>query len=180
MADRDIGEEMNGPNPVLTYYYGNEKVAGLGSAVYSMLLQQMMSHDTEKQEQEAQRLNEIAQEVEHERIRPAIEALRYTPVDPGMVRLASVAAYAGVDMAKRAGIIGGTIGALAKSPTARKAIGLGAIAGGGVLAAKAINKVPQELGREAGPQSWNSGRFGYNPAFGVNQYGQPQAGTPLM
>jgi hypothetical protein len=171
---------MRGPNPVLTYYYGNEKVAGLGAAAYDMLVQQMLSHDDAKQEQEAARLNAIAQEMEQERMRPAVEALRYTPVDAGMMRLASVAALAGVDMAKRAGIIGSAAGALVKSPTARKVVGLGALAGGGVLAAKAINAIPQELGREAGPQTFGSGRLGYSPPMGVNAYGVPQAGTPLF
>jgi hypothetical protein len=171
---------MRGPNPVLTSYYGNEKVAGLGAAAYSVLVQQVLQHDSAKQEQEAARLNEIAQELEGERIRPALDALRHTVVDSGMTRLASIAALAGVDMAKRAGIIGGVAGALVKSPTARKVVGLGALAGGGLLAAKAINKAPQELGRESGPQAFGGGRFGYTPAMGVNSYGVPQAGTPLM
>jgi hypothetical protein len=79
-------------------------------------------------------------------------------------------------MAKRAGIVG----AVVRNPTARKALGGAALVGGGLLAAKAIKTIPQELGREAGPRTFGSARFGFNPAFGVNQYGQPQAGTPLI
>jgi hypothetical protein len=159
-----------------TEYLYVQKHAGLAGAAYQLLQSEVLQHDDAKQEQQAAILNEIARELEEERIRPAVEALRHTPVHAGMERLASVAALAGVDMAKRAGIIGGVLG----SPLARKAIGGAAVVGGGLLAAKAINKVPQELGREAGPRTFGSGRFGFNPAFGVNAYGQPQVGTPLV
>jgi hypothetical protein len=163
-----------------TEYMYLQKRAGLGTAAYQLLQSEVLQHDDEKQEQQAAMLNEIARELEEERIRPAVEALRHTPVHAGMERLASVAAHAGADMAKKAGIVGSVVGGLAKSPTARKVVGGAALVGGGLLAAKAINKVPQELGREAGPRTFGSGRFGFNPAFGVNAYGQPQVGTPLV
>jgi hypothetical protein len=103
----------------------------------------------------------------------ASEAAR---VPEGMVRLASIAAQAGVELAKKAGILG----AVATSPLARKALGVGAIVGGGVLAAKGISKAHQIMGEEASPQTFGSGRFGMKLPYGVNQYGQPQVGTPLM
>ena len=202
---------MSGPNPVLTHYYGNEKCAGLAAAAYQVLQSEMLSRDNEKQEQQAAILNEIAHELEEERIHQAIGALQHSSVrhvnlpggrgpsagdvggyslgseidsplfdKEGMKRLASVAALTGVDMAKKAGIVGSIAGGLVKSPLARKAVGGAALVGTGLLAAKAINRVPQELGRQAGPRTFGSGRFGFNPAFGVNEYGQPQAGTPLL
>jgi hypothetical protein len=125
---------MNGPNPVLMHYYGNEEIY---------------------------------------RKKLAAEAAR---MPEEMVRLASIAACAGADMAKKAGIIG----AVAGSPLARKALGVAAIGGAGLLAAKGIRKTQQVMGAESGPQTFGSGRFGVNPAFGVNAYGQAQTGTPLV
>lgn len=97
-------------------------------------------------------------------------------VPEGMVRLASIAAQTGVELAKKAGIIG----TVATSPLARKALGVGAVVGGGLLAAKGISKAHQIMGEEASPQTFGSGRFGVKLPYGVNQYGQPQVGTPLM
>jgi hypothetical protein len=103
----------------------------------------------------------------------AAEAAR---VPEEMVRLASIMAQAGADMAKKAGIIG----AVATSPLARKALTVGAIGGAGLLAVKGIRKTQQAMGSESGPQTFGPGRFGFNPAFGVNEYGQAQSGTPLV
>ncbi len=132
---------MNGPNPVLMHYYGND-------GLYKKKL--------------------------------ARDALR---VPEDMVRLASIAAGAGADLAKSAGI--GSlamkgVGALVKSPTARNLAGGAALLGGGLLAAKAIKKVPEVMGREATPKVYGGGPFGYNPPNAVNEYGVPQAGTPLV
>jgi hypothetical protein len=101
-------------------------------------------------------------------------------VPEGMVRLASIVAQAGVDLAKKAGIVGTVAGGLIKSPLARKAVTVGAIGGAGLLAAKGIRKTQQVMGSESGPQTFGPGRFGFNPAFGVNEYGQAAPGTPLV
>lgn len=132
---------MNGPNPVLMHYYGNEE-----------LYKEKLARDA-----------------------------LHVPGD--MVRLASIVAGAGADLAKSAGIGGLAMkgmGALVKSPTARGLAGGAAILGGGMLAAKAIKKVPEVIGSESGPKSFGGGRFSYQPPNAVNEYGIPQAGTPLV
>lgn len=97
-----------------------------------------------------------------------------------MTSLASIAAQTGADMAKRAGIVGGALKGLVKSPTARGVVAGGALLGGGLLAAKAMKAVPDAMERESGPRRFGPGRFGYNPPMGINSYGQPQSNTPLM
>jgi hypothetical protein len=101
-------------------------------------------------------------------------------VPEDMISLASIAAQAGADMAKSAGIVGSVVGGLVKSPLARKAVGAGALIGGGMLAAKAIKTVPKMLGGETRPQSFGSGHLSYNPAGTINSYGQPDVGSPVV
>jgi hypothetical protein len=129
---------MNGPNPVLMHYYGNEEL-------YK-------------------------------------EKLAREQLPEDMVRLASIAAHIGADLAKSAGIGGLAlkgVGALAKSPTARGVLGGGALVGGGLLAAKAMKKVPEVMGQESGAKTFGSGRFGYNPPGAVNEYGVAAPGSPI-
>jgi len=59
-----------------------------------------------------------------------------------------------------------------------KALALGAVAGGGYLGLKGLNKGLGVMSREAGPQSWGSPET--QLPMGVNQYGNPQLGSPLM
>lgn len=59
-----------------------------------------------------------------------------------------------------------------------KALALGAVAGGGYLGLKGLNKGLGWASREAPPQSWGSSET--QLPMGVNQYGVPQSGTPLM
>lgn len=126
--------------------------------------------------------------------------------DEGMVRTAAIAAQVGADMAKEAGLGGfvdfmkGVAPAM-KSPAAAgglldksKALlngklGLGwkgnlalagAAAGGLALGNRGINKTTQAMGAESeGPATYGGGRHGAQLSYGVNQYGQPQLGTPL-
>jgi hypothetical protein len=101
-------------------------------------------------------------------------------VPEDMRSLASIAAYAGADLAKSAGIVGSVVGGLAKSPLARKVVGAGALIGGGLLAAKAIKTVPKMLGSETAPKPFGSGHLAYNPAGSINSYGQPDVGSPVV
>lgn len=148
-------------------------------------------------------------------------------MDEGMVRMASIAARAGADMAKEAGLGGfadfmksiapalkgagqtaaTAAGSLAKAPGVASAAGgaggllskgkdllggkmglgwkgnlalTGLAAGGLMLGNKGIQKATQVMGEEAGgPAVYGAGRHGYQLPMGVNQYGQPQLGTPL-
>ena len=184
-------------------------------------------NDAAKQQAQAAAMNEMGRELELLRIDRAALLLRGTPVprfanpsmpfrdvpggridnsqwqhdyDDGTVRLASIAAGAGSDMAKQAGF---NMAGFAKtiSEGASKAVGaikgvpgmlkgglgwkgnlaLGA-AGVGTLALghKAVSGARNVAGAElAGPTTYGGGRFGTQIPMGVNEYGQPQLGTPL-
>ena len=72
----------------------------------------------------------------------------------------------------------GVAGFVAKHPGA--VLGAGVL-GAGALGAKAINTGVGALGQEPnGPATFGGGRFGTQLAYGTNQYGQPQLGTPLL
>lgn len=161
------------------------------------------------------------------------DAQWYRDLDDGSVRLASVAACAGADLAKEAGLgnftgfmknIGGALTGLAAQGKSAVGGGLQAISGAGAKAMDAVsgksfmqnasfgdklkgrfgmgikgnlamaglaagglfagNKLLQgasrTMGSEAsGPTTYGGGQHGFQPANAVNEYGQPQAGTPL-
>ena len=108
---------------------------------------------------------------------------------PFDMRLASIAAGAGADLAKEAGI--GDF--MAAASTAKKWLsgGMGlkknlALAAGGVgasmLAAKGVGAAAREMGRPPqGPATYGGSvrGVGYELPFGTNQYGVPQVGTQL-
>lgn len=126
----------------------------------------------------------------------SLDSLEYTPLPySSMVRLASVAAQVGEDMAKKAGIgdfaagvgklLGGAKGATQSSGFLNQAAkGLGslkfklpaaaAVAGAGYLGYKGLKGVGNFMSQEAGPANWGAGP---RLAYGVNQYGQPQVGS---
>ena len=59
-------------------------------------------------------------------------------------------------------------------------IALAGVAAGGLYAGnKALQKGTQAMGTEAGPATYGAGSHGSQLPMGVNQYGQPQLGTPL-
>jgi hypothetical protein len=69
----------------------------------------------------------------------------------------------------------------ATSPLGRKALGWGAVLGGGYLALKGVNAGLNTMSRPAPTQTYGGGGFGgYQVPMGVNQYGYPQAGTSLV
>lgn len=131
---------------------------------------------------------------------PAAEALRHTDVPEEMIRLAAVGVDIGAELAKTAGFsltpmadIGKKALEATKSlgqqgvQAAKKTMGhVGLAVGAGTLAAGAlgaygVNKGVQALGQPApGPATFGGGRFGQQLAYGVNNYGQPQLGTPLL
>ncbi len=196
-----------------------EKQAGLPSLLERLVGGSMAfgraAHNAQQNDRAAQQavqMNEMLRELELARVDQAGSLLRFTPVprfappdippgwDEGMVRLASIAARAGADMAKEGGFDPTTfakgIGALSKTkaaPLAGKAknmltgglgwktnLALGGLAAGGLyLGNKALQKGTQVMNEESGPAVYGGGRFGNQLAFGVNQYGQPQLGTPL-
>lgn len=62
-----------------------------------------------------------------------------------------------------------------------KALGWGAMLGGGYLALKGVNAGLNAMSRPAPPQQYGGGGFGgYQVPLGVNQYGYPQGGTSLV
>ena len=234
------------PNAALMQHYGTESVFLEKKAGAASLLERLAGgamgvglwhHNAQslaKQQQQAEQMNEMLRELELARVDQAGQTLRFTPVprfapsfvppgwDQGMVRLASVAAQAGADMAKEAGLGGfsdfmksmvpalegagqkltsafntaapqlgqASSGLLSKGKEmlgGRLGLGLkgnlalaGIAAGGLALGSKGIQKATQTMGEEAGgPAVYGAGRHGYQLSYGVNQYGQPQLGTPL-
>lgn len=115
--------------------------------------------------------------------------------DAGMTRLASIAAAAGADLAKEAGVgvpsgnlvsraSGALKGKLGLGWKGQALLGAGAI-GAGVLATKGGQKLQRYAAKEPeGPAVFGmgkpSGNIGYQIPMGVNQYGQPEVGTPLF
>jgi len=200
---------MQEPNTLLTRAYGNEdvyqaKLAGedyfeplvMGLLNYGLGEHRQAVHA--EQTRQAQMVNEEARRVEHEKFRPAEEALQYTPVPySAMTRLASVADGIGRDMAKQAGIgdfangigklLGGAQGAAKATGFLQKAgltsglkwkipLALGAL-GAGSLAAKGFKSGLNYLSQEPQPAQWGTGP---RLANGVNQYGQPQVGSSFQ
>lgn len=197
---------MNGPNPVLMHYYGNEElyqkklsgaaerlsakflakvppslegVAAKGPAPSKArkLVEGLLNSESDALfHHDAHGSMDLEEGLTHLNTRAPLRKRKQAAVPEGMVRLASIVAQTGVDMAKKAGIVG----AIATSPLTRKALTVGAIGGAGLLAVKGLRKTQQAMGAESGPQTFGPGRFGFNPAFGVNSYGQAAPGTPLV
>jgi hypothetical protein len=178
-----------------------EKVAGtapllarLGMALLNYKLVEDGRTDDAKQRVEDELRQEARLELERAQMGQATQALKHTPVpgDEGMTRLASIAADIGRDFAKKAGVapIAGDLLARGKQmltgglgAKANLALAGGAIAAG-TLATKGLQGASRVMAREpAGPAVFGMGRpsatAGYQIPFGVNQYGQPQAGTSL-
>ena len=219
---------MNTPIPSLMKLYNTEDVflaktadvepllARLGMSILNYELAKSNQTADNTQKEETALHQEAAREHEQARMQPASESLRHTEAprlipagshlppgwDEGTVRLASVAAQIGADMAKVGGIGTGLLGDAAadaaehfgpkllrgagklvkaipyKGQIAMGAAGLGALA----LGNKAIHAGTRALGQEApsAPVYGTPTRgVGYSLPFGVNQYGQPQVGAPL-
>ena len=81
---------------------------------------------------------------------------------------------AGAAVSKGSGMMEGLLGKSWKA----KALGYGALAGGGYLGLKGLNKGLGWMNRPAPEQSWGAPET--QLPMGVNSYGQPQLGTPLM
>jgi hypothetical protein len=183
---------MNGPRADLLRRYGTEDVlreknAGAGSLIERMgilllneaLLASNRADDVVTQEEhdaqyEGRREHALA------KLEPALHALQHTDV-PQMERLASAGMAIGVDLAKIAGmgrLAAGAVGFAVKHPGLVAGAG---VLGAGALGAKAINTGVGALGQEPkGPATFGGSRYGTQLANGVNQYGQPQLGTPLL
>lgn len=166
--------------------------------------------DDEEREREHTQEYEGRRERALEQVAPAVHALRHTDVpDDSTVRLASVARVVGTELAKHAGLnLSSVAGIGKKALEAGKSVGSGVagvakkipgagvagfvakhpgavlgagVLGAGALGAKAINTGVGLLGQEPkGPATFGGGRIGTQLAYGVNQYGQPQLGTPLL
>jgi hypothetical protein len=183
---------MNGPRADLLSRYGTEEVlreknAGAGSLIERMgilllneaLLASNHADDVVVQE-EHDRQYEGRREHALAKLEPALHALQHTDV-PQMERLASVGVKMGTDLAKIAGM-GSLVAGAGRFAMKHPGLVAGAgVLGAGALGAKAINTGVQALGQEPkGPATFGGGRFGTQLANGVNQYGQPQLGTPLL
>lgn len=191
---------MNAPNALLVAAYQNEdvhaeKLAGvpplarrIGTAIlnYEMAkgLQRSMRNATEESKMRHQLIGELV----HQNMLQAEENLQYTPVPySSMIRLASIAADAGRDMAKEAGIGGdlvggalkavmGTAGKIEKAMPWKAKIPLAlAGLGAGVAAVKGGKAALNYMNQESGPKAYGAGGPQLN--YGVNQYGQPQVGS---
>jgi hypothetical protein len=215
---------MNCPNSFLMKCYGTEdvfleKTAGevpLLARLAAGLFNAELAHSNQKGDQrarlEAALQEEAARELELAKIREASAPLNgYRDDrgvgsargsmdqaifrDPGMVRLASIAAGAGADLGKEAGIGTGAVPAasnlLAQGKKwlggglglkANLALGAAGV-GGTILASKAMHAGTRAMAKEPTTPSYGMGHsvrgVGYALPFGVNQYGQPQVGTPL-
>lgn len=97
---------------------------------------------------------------------------------PLPMRAAASAAAPTAQQAAKPGLMRSALGAAA-SPMGRKVLGYGALLGGGYLALKGVNAGLGALSRPA-PAQQNWGAPGTQLPMGVNQYGQPQPGSPLM
>ena len=223
---------MTTPNAALMRRYGTEEVflqktagaVSLAERVAGGLLAYGRTAtnkaDDQKTRAQAETMNEMLRELELLKVDTAAQLLRGTPVprfqrpgappayDEGMVTLASVAAVAGAELAKEAGL--GNFASFAQTLTnAAKGLGGGAGGAGALLSKgknfltggmglktnlalgaaglgavylgnKGLQKATQAMGSEAsGPATYGGGRLGYQLPYGVNSYGQPQVGTPL-
>jgi hypothetical protein len=116
-------------------------------------------------------------------------------LDPSTLRLASIAIGIGEDIAKEAGIglnaapAAGNLLSSAKKLLSgglglKTNLALGATAvGGTILGSKAMHAGTRALAKEPSTPVYGMGApsrgVGYQMPFGVNQYGQPQVGTPI-
>lgn len=199
---------VEGPNPRLLQRYGNEelykqKLAGrppfLGPLTMAAANWQLFKNrqiELAEQRRQAQVLNEMFREQEHQHMTQALDSMSYSPLSySSMVRLASIAADAGEDLAKQAGVgdfaagVGKLLGGAAKAtqaagPLTRAGITMNslkwkvpaaaAVAGAGYLGYKGMKGVGNYMNQEAGAANWGAGP---RLAYGVNQYGQPQVGS---
>lgn len=195
---------MNAPNAALMEKYGTAKTAGEGALVARLLaaiINGELAHSNQKGDQKARQQDtdrdEAVREYEASKLHQAEQGLRAAsvPFDPGMTRLASIAVGIGADMAKSAGVGTSAIPAAGNLLAQGKkfmsgGLGLkgnlalgGAAVGGTILASKALHKGTQALAREPQTPVYGMGHqvrgVGYQLPFGVNEYGQPQVGTPL-
>jgi hypothetical protein len=199
---------MNAPNAALMEHYGTEdvflgKTAGevpLLARLTAALLNAELAHSNQKGDEKAETddsvRDEAVREYEASKLHQAEQGLRAAsvPFDPGMTRLASIAADVGSDMAKESGIglnaapaAGNLLSSAKKFMTGgfglKTNLALGATAvGGTILASKALHKGTQALSKEPQTAVYGTGRprgVGYQLPFGVNEYGQPQTGTSL-
>lgn len=185
------------PNKLLMDEYGTrgiyyEKVAGqeaslafrLAAMVAGGMLLRRMSNTMDEQERQDRlrlmmssadpRIHAVSQELRYTRppivipaMMPGSTEMSGPPVgmDAGMVRLASAASNIGKK----------TAGMLAKGLLA------GGLVGGVLLADKAQQKALKYLSQEADPYDWSQARYGRPQlAYGVNEYGQTQMGTPFV
>ena len=198
------------PRSDLLHAYGTEDVlrektagelplvARLSAALLSAGLGHAVVKSQGEQRDEAERMNLAAEELEERRISPATSALRHSrapaligpgfidpamvPVglDEGMVRLAEATGRA---LAKVAGIgslavqAGTALGKMMPGLKGQAALGAGTL-GAAYLGTKAVKGGLNTLGRESGPRNFGAGNN--QVPFGVNEYGQPQSGTPLL
>lgn len=196
------------PHPQLMRRYHTEelyqqKLAGhppflgpLTMAVANWQLAKNRQIEAAEQKRQAEILNEMFRAREHQQLSQALDSMSYSPLSySSMTRLASVAADAGGDLAKQAGVgnfmagVGKLLGSGAKAtqaagPLARAGVTLNnlkwklpaaaAVAGTGYLGYKGMKAVGNYMNQEAGPTNWGAGP---RLAYGVNQYGQPQVGS---
>lgn len=184
---------------------GSPLLTRLTTALLSIELARSAQNSIDEQQASDARAYEAERERKLEEMRLATDSFK--TMEPSMVHVASIAAAAGADLAKEAGIgdfvslaksLGGkAISALnLKASTAARGaarlpggLGLkGNLALGGAAAAglwggsKLINKATQVMGSAPhGPATYGGAvnGVGYVTPYGVNQFGQPQAGTSL-
>jgi len=190
-----LTEKMAGELPLVARLSSILVSAGLGhSAVKSQA----------NQREEAALLNLLAEEAEKGRLRPALTALQHSHVKPligrggidpslvpvgmdeGMTRLASIAEASGRALAKLGGmgytdlaagagkLMGGAAKRILPGWKGQAALGAGAI-GAAYLGTKAVRGGLRALGNEGHAKNYGAGN--YQVPTGVNEYGQPQAGT---
>lgn len=167
--------------------------------------QKMEAHQLNEQFRlvEQRMMAPVNQSLQHTQAPRFVPASSDLPVgwDEGMVRLASIASGAGQLLAKAGPTLASAGNAVASklqsslAPSAAKgpgmmegllgnhwkakALGYGALAGGGYMALKGENKALGWMNRP-GPEQKTWGSPETQLPMGVNSYGQPQLGTPLM
>jgi hypothetical protein len=184
-----------------------EKTAGelpLVARVSAALLNAGLGHAAVKsqgeQRDDAALMNLAAEDLEQRRLSPATQSLRHThapaligrgfvdpamvPVgfDEGMVRLAQasgrvLAKLGGIGYTALAAKAGGTLGKLMPGLKGQLALGAGGV-GAAYLGTKAVKSGLKAFGGESAPKNYGAGN--YQVPFGVNEYGHPQLGTPLI
>ena len=197
-------------NQMLATCYGTEhvfsKTAGEVPTAVERLIMGLLNFTLAKKNQDLDERarvedvlrHEAARELEHAQMQQATSSLQHThaprllpagsdlPVgwDEGMVRLASIAASVGADLAKEAGIGDLALSTLGSGAKLLKPLALPAAAVGTGVAAIGAGRAIARKGQEE-PQTpvYGMGHpvrgVGYQLPFGVNQWGQPQVGTSL-